>query len=154
VLTVVANRDWKPDGGVVVYNFQVEGDHTYFVGDIHAQGEWVWTHNSCLSDDLVRNGYAKPAGEGWQAAHIFPKEGFQWTNGSLDRARTLLNHFDLIDNCKNGFWAKQSGGHAGTHTKEYCDRVARLFESVKTKPQAEAALATLWKEIKVGTYWK
>ncbi|MCY3016281.1 MAG: polymorphic toxin-type HINT domain-containing protein [Planctomycetota bacterium] len=34
VLTVVANRDWKPDGGVVVYNFQVEGDHTYFVGRI------------------------------------------------------------------------------------------------------------------------
>ena len=49
VLTVVANRDWKPDGGVVVYNFQVEGDHTYFVGDIHAQGEWVWTHNACTS---------------------------------------------------------------------------------------------------------
>jgi predicted GIY-YIG superfamily endonuclease len=48
VLTVVANRDWKPDGGVVVYNFQVEGDHTYFVGDIHAQGEWVWTHNACV----------------------------------------------------------------------------------------------------------
>jgi hypothetical protein len=47
VLTIVANRDWKPDGGVVVYNFQVEGDHTYFVGDIHAQGEWVWTHNAC-----------------------------------------------------------------------------------------------------------
>ncbi|MSR27083.1 MAG: hypothetical protein EXS06_08720 [Planctomycetaceae bacterium] len=49
VLTVVANRDWKPEGGVVVYNFQVEGDHTYFVGDIHAQGEWVWTHNMCAA---------------------------------------------------------------------------------------------------------
>ncbi|MCY3016278.1 MAG: polymorphic toxin-type HINT domain-containing protein [Planctomycetota bacterium] len=49
VLTVVTKRDWKPDGGVVVYNFQVEGDHTYFVGDIHAQGEWVWTHNACNS---------------------------------------------------------------------------------------------------------
>jgi len=49
VLTVVANGDWKPDGGVVVYNFQVEGDHTYFVGDIHAQGEWVWTHNACAA---------------------------------------------------------------------------------------------------------
>jgi hypothetical protein len=49
VLTVVANRDWKPDGGVVVYNFQVEGDHTYFVGDIHAQGEWMWTHNMCAA---------------------------------------------------------------------------------------------------------
>jgi Pretoxin HINT domain len=50
VLMVVANRDWKPDSGVVVYNFQVEGDHTYFVGDIHAQGEWVWTHNACTFD--------------------------------------------------------------------------------------------------------
>ena len=52
VLTVVANRDWKPEGGVVVYNFQVEGDHTYFVGDIHAQGEWVWTHNACTFDGI------------------------------------------------------------------------------------------------------
>ena len=52
VLTVVTNRDWKPDGGVVVYNFQVEGDHTYFVGDIHAQGEWVWTHNACGNDNF------------------------------------------------------------------------------------------------------
>ena len=52
VLTVVANRDWKPDGGVVVYNFQVEGDHTYFVGDIHAQGKWVWTHNACAAGGL------------------------------------------------------------------------------------------------------
>jgi hypothetical protein len=55
VLTVVANRDWKPDGGVVVYNFQVEGDHTYFVGDIHAQGEWVWTHNACAVDTNPTN---------------------------------------------------------------------------------------------------
>ena len=53
VLTVVANRDWKPDGGVVVYNFQVEGDHTYFVGDIHAQGEWVWTHNACVHENWL-----------------------------------------------------------------------------------------------------
>ena len=55
VLTVVANRDWKPDGGVVVYNFQVEGDHTYFVGDIHAEGEWVWTHNMCAAGALDGN---------------------------------------------------------------------------------------------------
>jgi len=37
---------------VVVYNFQVEGDHTYFVGDIHAEGEWVWTHNMCAARTL------------------------------------------------------------------------------------------------------
>ena len=55
VLTVVANRDWKPDGGVVVYNFQVEGDHTYFVGDIHAQGEWMWTHNMCAADKRIHS---------------------------------------------------------------------------------------------------
>jgi hypothetical protein len=62
VLTVVANRDWKPDGGVVVYNFQVEGDHTYFVGDIHAQGEWVWTHNACATDlPWARAGAARAA---------------------------------------------------------------------------------------------
>ena len=60
VLTVVANRDWKPDGGVVVYNFQVEGDHTYFVGDIHAQGEWVWTHNMCAEKAMQRQSTLAP----------------------------------------------------------------------------------------------
>jgi hypothetical protein len=69
VLTIVANRDWKPDGGVVVYNFQVEGDHTYFVGDIHAQGEWVWTHNAC-SVDAARTG---ATGDKVQLHHPWPK---------------------------------------------------------------------------------
>jgi hypothetical protein len=62
VLTVVANQDWKPDGGVVVYNFQVEGDHTYFVGDIHAQGEWVWTHNACSVKESYKTAVAEATG--------------------------------------------------------------------------------------------
>ena len=75
VLTVVANRDWKPDGGVVVYNFQVEGDHTYFVGDVHAQGEWVWTHNACSVDATTFRGGLHgstkgPIGDGLESHHM------------------------------------------------------------------------------------
>jgi len=84
VLTVVANRDWKPDGGVVVYNFQVEGDHTYFVGDIHAQGEWVWTHNACAV------GSASRTDSGWLQ---------QWEGRGLgsSRGHTLAEHVGKSD---------------------------------------------------------
>ena len=87
VLTVVANRDWKPDGGVVVYNFQVEGDHTYFVGDIHAQGEWVWTHNMCAARTA---GSASSANSGWLQ---------QWEGRGLGNSRghTLAEHVGKTD---------------------------------------------------------
>ena len=40
--------------GVLVYNLEVEGDHTYFVGT--ADGG-VWVHNSCIAD-AIANGHA------------------------------------------------------------------------------------------------
>ena len=110
-------------------------------------------HNSYLGDSLIANGFLKPAGKGWQAAHIVPKKGFCWTNGDLDHARAIMSKFELMDDYRNGFWGKQAGGHAGTHTKEFCERIVQVFKRVRTKPEAEAALAQLWDEIRVGTYW-
>ena len=39
--------------GVLVYNFEVEGDHTYFVG---AAGDGLWVHNDCPGDFTVPPG--------------------------------------------------------------------------------------------------
>jgi len=46
-MTVVENDDNKRPEGITVYNFTVDGDHTYFVGAGGANDEFVWVHNSC-----------------------------------------------------------------------------------------------------------
>ncbi len=43
---VVGNEAHLLDKPIIVYNFEVEGDHTYFVED-KAGGEAVWVHNTC-----------------------------------------------------------------------------------------------------------
>jgi hypothetical protein len=103
VLTVVANQDWKPDGGVVVYNFQVEGDHTYFVGDIHAQGEWVWTHNMCAARaDEAARGLWKLTPEG--ASKIMEHDTF----GTFFKSKS-----DGL------WWAADHAGHGGSAFKVF-----------------------------------
>jgi hypothetical protein len=51
VLTVTANVDEPHPEGIPVFNFEVEGDHTYFVsdgvGDAVSDEDWVWVHNWC-----------------------------------------------------------------------------------------------------------
>jgi hypothetical protein len=130
VLTVVANRDWKPEGGVVVYNFQVEGDHTYFVGDVHAEGEWVWTHNACnpLRANMIANG--ESFGPVEQAAHIIPRTGWTWADDALNPIIAKVTDAKLIDHYENGF--KATTGHNGTHTKAYVQLVIRTMQGLDT----------------------
>jgi len=45
-----------------VFNFEVEGDHTYFVGD-----DGVWVHNAC--------------GPGAHGHHVFPQTYRPWFEG-------------------------------------------------------------------------
>jgi hypothetical protein len=48
----------RPDG-VKVYNFEVEGDHTYFVGAL-GDGDYIWVHNGCgESWDSARRSFWK-----------------------------------------------------------------------------------------------
>ena len=49
VRIVVANADDQRPEGVTVYNFTVEGDHTYFVADGEGEESWTWVHNTCIS---------------------------------------------------------------------------------------------------------
>jgi hypothetical protein len=150
VLTVVANRDWKPDGGVVVYNFQVEGDHTYFVGDIHAQGEWVWTHNACnpLRPNMIANGVSFGPGE--QAAHIIPKNGWDWADPGLHSIIARVTKAGLIDDVANGFAA--AAGHKGTHTKSYVNQVIRTMRGRFTREDLLEGIEELRKKIESGAF--
>jgi hypothetical protein len=52
-LTVIANDDYKAVDGVVVYNFEVDGDHTYFVADGQGEESWAWVHNACVTTNRV-----------------------------------------------------------------------------------------------------
>ena len=45
-VVVSAAREAHPEG-VAVYNFEVEGDHTYFVEDGSGEQTAVWVHNTC-----------------------------------------------------------------------------------------------------------
>jgi hypothetical protein len=51
-ITVASTRMISRGTGWVVYNFEVEGDHTYFVGGV---GGGVWVHNpDCGIGDLTK----------------------------------------------------------------------------------------------------
>ena len=67
-LTVLSSvREERPEG-VAVYNFEVEGDHTYLVEDGAAGGgqAWAWVHNQCkrpggyMAGDVDRHGNLSP----------------------------------------------------------------------------------------------
>ena len=47
--------------GIAVFNFEVEGDHTYFVADSDTSfTNPVWVHNVCVGDKFVATAYGKP----------------------------------------------------------------------------------------------
>jgi hypothetical protein len=48
-VVVATSREEHPDG-VAVYNFEVEGDHTYFVEDGRGPATTLWAHNYCTKN--------------------------------------------------------------------------------------------------------
>jgi len=55
--SVTSNTRQPQPAGVVVYNMEVEGSHSYFVRAEGAAGEPVWVHNNCeiAEDGVSRN---------------------------------------------------------------------------------------------------
>jgi hypothetical protein len=51
-VVVATSREEHPDG-VTVYNFEVEGDHTYFVEDGAGDATTLWVHNQCVGDKFI-----------------------------------------------------------------------------------------------------
>ena len=61
LLTVSGNADDYRQDGITVYNFEVGGDHTYFVADGAGEEDWAWAHNKCF-DEKVADTVAKYGG--------------------------------------------------------------------------------------------
>ena len=64
---VVETKRESPVGGSPVYNFEVEGDHSYFVG-LTAGGAWV--HNQCPYEVGIYNELRETAIAGTEVHHL------------------------------------------------------------------------------------
>ena len=155
--------------GVLVYNFTVADDHTYFVegfgsatnadGTTGSAGplDAVWVHNSCLRDNLIAAG--EEFGPGEQAAHIVPENIASRSaevQDSIDRARAVIKRNlgdDGINSAVNGFKAKV--GHMGTHTDNYLEDLGGILEQAEAEGGKEGvinALADLRRSILNGDF--
>ncbi len=156
-------REEHPEG-VTVYNFEVEGDHTYFVEDRKGEKTAIWVHNECarqLNLALKATGQAvvKVSGivvrEGLEAAaHLVPRGAFSRRQkdvvDAIRAAKEALAEAGIgIDEAINGFLTKASN-QLGTHTNAFFRRMGDLF---KSKSAAEA-LETLLQEVKDGKFLK
>lgn len=84
--TVVGVADEACPAGVTVYNFTVDGDHTYFVAQ---GGQPVWVHNSCEQPEL-------PLGED-EAGYINNNPEATVTEQSVGRMLNNAAHIGLFD---------------------------------------------------------
>ena len=94
-LVVVSSTYEAHPGGLTVYNFEVDGPHTYFVDDGQGDAAAVWVHNTCQDARQLRNSMTA-AGRTPQkyAAHIVPTGKFsnraQHVQDALEESRGIL----------------------------------------------------------------
>ncbi len=138
--TVVGTTTVAEAQGVLVYNFTVADDHTYFVEGFgsapNADGttgssagplDAVWVHNSCskLRRNFIRAGF-KMIG---QAAHHIVAQG---AKAAVD-ARAILLKFGIdVNGLENGVLLKKVF-HAGIHTKKYYTEILARLNTVVAK---------------------
>ncbi|MCA3718063.1 MAG: AHH domain-containing protein, partial [Brevundimonas sp.] len=125
------------------YNFEVEGFHTYFVGEAG-----VWVHNACsraLSAALTRAGIVRPANSA--AHHIVAGNA----RGAA-AARATLSRFGIgIDSAANGIFLP-AGQHAPLHTSAYYSAVNAALSGVASRAQAEAVLQGIGRALLTGSF--
>jgi hypothetical protein len=159
LLTVVANglAQGVDAGGVLVYNFEVAGGHTYFVADGVGEEAWVWTHNLCDSEQLARNlgNQVAHRATGDQAAHLVASG-----DKRAAASRKLLNGAEIdINDADNGIWlpgskliqklrSKLTGSkivyHGQTHTNDFHQT---LFNLLKAHEGDEAAMRQILRDV-------
>jgi hypothetical protein len=165
---VATNREPHPEG-VAVFNFEVEGQHNYFVSSPQRTGAAVLVHNNdCvkntathsqkLARSLRANGIPRPS-KAHQAAHIVPTNSFKKRPADVRKAvRTAQSKVNKHlgekrrDTYINGFWAE--AGHLGTHSNKFLLALGETFENINSKRGALGALSRLWKRIKAGEFVK
>jgi hypothetical protein len=76
-----------------VYNFQVDGDHTYFVDD---GGEPVWVHNSCSTSFKINEwtGYPKGMPKPSGSFQLLEGEEYEAARDAANAANRALHRAD------------------------------------------------------------
>ena len=162
--TVVGTTSVAESQGVLVYNFTVADDHTYFVegfGDNAGAGagadasssllDAVWVHNNCnpLRRNLIDFGLSPKAG---QVAHHIVAQGA--LNPAAQEARTILAAAGIdIHAPINGVFLDGSV-HAGLHTDLYYRTVAQRLRAATASgaPAVERELLDIANELMAGTF--
>ena len=136
---VIANADDQRPEGITVYNFTVEGDHTYFVAD--GQGtadEFVWVHNSC---NPLRPGEITTLGKGQRlkgnsVVIILKLKSGKSNSTEVKQADRLMDELDalLVDKTADAPAVGSLEGH------EYAAAECRVFLSC---PSADALVEKL-----------
>lgn len=145
--TVVSTAADSRPGGVTVYNFEVDHDHTYFVDQGAAP---IWVHNDCnsraLGNALGNRGQHVAAGD--EAHHIVAVNDARATV-----AQGILRRFNIgINEAENGAWVPSSQ-HRRIHTDAYYRRVDNiLFRARGSKASVLAALKSISSQIANGTF--
>lgn len=113
-----------------VFNFEVDGWHTYHVGELG-----VWVHNAdCFARTLINAGFARPAAGTMMrphAHHIVYKRGFGEVQQQIagdGRAILIRNGID-IDGRENLVWAPNV---AGQHSPENITSVVNDLRSAES----------------------
>jgi RHS repeat-associated protein len=167
--TVIStSREAHPDG-IVVYNFEVEGDHTYFVEENVGEDTPIWVHNACawkLRANLEAAGSALVRASKYMkygveqgvevAAHLVPRGAFSNRAAdvveAIERAKGALAAAAIdINDAANGFLT-DAANQLGTHTDAFFRRMGKVFEQFGD--DAAGALAQLLKEVKAGKFVK
>ena len=120
-----------------VYNFEVEGYHSYFVGN---HGAWV--HNTCAGAARGAAPSSRALGRAREAAgHVRPPESaahhlVAGGAGKAGPARAALEKFGIgINDAANGVFLRQ-GVHSGIHTNAYYDAVNTALQKATTRAEA------------------
>src|SRR5262249_31631586 len=97
---VVKSIEWQRSAdGFPVYNFEVEGDHTYFVG---RRDGGMWVHNGSCDPPTWRGGLKSAMGEA-------PFDGAQAHHGLVWRYRDWFAERGLnVNDSQHGWWVGDS----------------------------------------------
>ena len=157
--TVVSTAYEAHPAGITVYNFEVEGDHTYFVEDGQGRKTALWVHNRCggakkLFRNMVNAGWTVAQKAGKQIHHIVARNESRWKE-----AINVRDHFykifngtkDTLDEFFNGV-ALRAGYHVTLNCRAYYTAVWKRIKNKNTPLDLMVELMKIADELKAETF--
>lgn len=148
-------REEHPEG-ITVYNFEVEGDHTYFVEDGQGEKTAIWVHNTCWG------GFARALGGqtvmralGYEVHHIVPKG-----MAGAEKLRKLLDKFGIPVNAGAnktflpGHTLQKFNNfiHQNVHTQSYITALEERLLHLRSQDEVVEELSRIAFELMDGKF--